>query len=251
MPVSPAGSCRGPAQAPPALLGRAAFARSGPAQSAALGVIPPARPGLASRRQLLAAPGLSCVSLRASPGSSPPPSLSSSGVSLCTLSSIVLAAPGSLVQSLCLLFLGFYGGIFLYGGNKMAWGGWELEDESRELATEEAERAGSTQNPQPTVPFPPHPRLPVAAVVTDVLGKSELGGIYRTPTELASRPSPRAFPLLPFHLFTYTAGVGSNAVIPLSKKNKTKKTRLFSISFSLEFPVYGGKSASMKEGLSL
>lgn len=81
--------------------------------------------------------------------------------------------------------------------------------------------------------------------------QSELGGIYRTPTELASRPSPRAFPLLPFHLFTYTAGVGSNAVIPLSKKNKTKKTRLFSISFSLEFPVYGGKSASMKEGLSL
>lgn len=139
------------------------------AQPAAPGVIPPARPGLKSRRPPLAGPELGGVSLCASPGSSPPPSLSSSGVSLCTLSPIVLDAPCSLVLPLCLLCLQFYWVFFFTEG-----AGWDREDGNwevrEELAKEEAERAGSTLSPQATVFLPPQPSFPVAAVVTDVSG---------------------------------------------------------------------------------
>lgn len=52
--------------------------------------------------------------------------------------------------------------------------GWDREDGNwevrEELVEEEAKRAGSTPSPHTTVLVPPHPRPPVAAVVTDVLG---------------------------------------------------------------------------------
>ena len=140
-----------------------------PAQPGAPGVIPHALPGLESRRPRPAGPGLGGVSLCASPGSSPPPSLSSSGVSLCTLSPIVLDAACGIVLPLCLLCLLCYWVFFFTEG-----AGWDREDGNwevrEELAKEEAERAGSTLSPQATVFFPPQPSFPVAAVVTDVSG---------------------------------------------------------------------------------
>lgn len=48
--------------------------------------------------------------------------------------------------------------------------GWNGEDGNGEVREELAERAGTTLSLQAPVLVPPHPRFPVAAVVTDVSG---------------------------------------------------------------------------------
>lgn len=80
---------------------------------------------------------------------------------------IVLDTLRSLHLPLCLLCLWFYWVFFFMEG-----AGWDGEDGNwevrKELAKEGAE--GTTLSPQATTLFRPHPRFPVAAVVTDVLG---------------------------------------------------------------------------------
>lgn len=127
-------------------------------------MIPPARPGLASRRPLLAGPGRGGVHLGARPGSSPPAFivLLQWGVSLLPLFPLFWTL-GSLLLSLCLLGLWFYCVFFFMEGAGWEWGVRE------ELAKAVAEGAGTTLSPPATF-LGPHPRFPAAAVVTDVLG---------------------------------------------------------------------------------
>lgn len=198
-------------------------------------MIPPARPGLASRRPPLAGPGLAVfpsVPLGAlvHPLHCPPrefrfaPSPHCSGRSL--------QPPPAPLSSLPLVSLG----IFLYGGSRMEWGGWQWGRERRVGRT-----CRHNSEPPSPGPRPPAPPFPGCGCRYRCFGH-RLSWVACSGLRLSSpaAPPPSLPPVL-FHVFTHAVGVGGNANIPLSKN------RLFSISFSLEFPVYGGKSASMKD----
>lgn len=115
-------------------------------------------------------------------------------------------------------------------------GTWEV---SKELAREETEGAGTTLSPSSSRPSSPDSCFPVAAALNRCF-EASLSRVARLGLRLSSPPPTPVTSSRCFFICSLTVGVGSNAVIPLSKN------RIFSISFSLEFPVCDGKSASMK-----
>lgn len=87
--------------------------------------------------------------------------------------------------------------------------------------------------PRPSTLTPP--RFSAAAAVTDVLGHclswmACLGLL----TELTDRPSPRAFPLLLFHLFTHAVGLEAMLLFPLAKIGCSLFPSLWSFLFMEE-----------------
>lgn len=124
-------------------------------------------------------------------------------------------------------------------------GNWEIREE---LAKQETKGACTTRMRLASPPIPRPVSLtapcPCSSCYRCLGHPLSWVACLGLPSELTSLPPPSLPPIAFFILFTHTVGVGSNAVILLSKN------RLFSISFPLEFPVYEGKSASMKDQVS-